>query len=80
MRLLALLLISILSLTAQETRGVIAGRVLDPTGAAITGAIVLVTNTGTNNTVRAQSNDTGYYEANFLLPGDYRLTTEMTGF
>ncbi|MBL8233114.1 MAG: TonB-dependent receptor, partial [Bryobacterales bacterium] len=25
-------------------------------------------------------NDTGYYEANFLLPGDYRLTTEMTGF
>src|SRR5438045_65558 len=65
---------------AQETRSVISGRVLDPQGAAVAGAVVTVTNTETNTTMTLRTNDTGYYEANFLLPGNYQMRTEMAGF
>jgi len=66
--------------SAQETRGAIFGRVLDPQSAAITGAKVSVSNLDTNTIVRVQSNETGYYEANLLLPGNYQVTVEATGF
>lgn len=65
---------------AQETRGVIFGRVLDTQSAAVAGATVLVTNTATNAVATLTSNDTGYYEANFLIAGNYRVTTQMSGF
>ncbi len=67
-------------LAAQETRSIIFGRVLDPQGAAVAGATVLVVNTETKNTARLKSNATGYYEANLLLPGAYRVTAETAGF
>ena len=53
----------------QETRSTIYGRVLDPQNASVAGAIVAVTNMDTNNTTRLRTNETGYYEANLLLPG-----------
>lgn len=65
---------------AQETRSVISGRVLDPLGAAVAGAVVTLTNTETNAPMTLRTNETGYYEANFLLPGNYQMTTEMAGF
>src|SRR5258708_26109670 len=68
------------AVSAQETRSVIFGRVTDPQGAAVPGAAVSVINTGTNTAVNLTTNDTGYYEANFLLPGGYRVTTTMSGF
>ncbi len=46
-------------LHAQETRGMIFGRVLDPTGSAVVGAQVTVTNVDTRATVRLATNDTG---------------------
>ncbi|MEX2261694.1 MAG: carboxypeptidase-like regulatory domain-containing protein [Bryobacteraceae bacterium] len=68
------------SASAQETRSTIFGRVLDQQNAAVAGAAVVVTNVDTNATTRLRSNETGYYEANLLLPGNYHVTAEMLGF
>lgn len=65
---------------AQEYRGTISGRVVDPTGAAVTGALIEVVNIATNTSVRAVTNETGNYQVPFLLPGDYLVRVEMRGF
>lgn len=46
----------------------------------MTGASVVVTNVGTGTSAALKTNETGYYEATLLLPGDYRVTAEATGF
>jgi len=68
------------ALAAQETRGVIFGRVLDPSGAPVAGAAVAVENTDTNTSADLLANPTGYYEANLLLPGNYRVSAAVSGF
>lgn len=68
------------ALLAQETRGSIRGRVVDASGAVIPNATVKVTNVATNVTVSAQSGADGNYEIPFLLPGNYTLAAELTGF
>ena len=65
---------------AQETRSMIYGRVLDPQSSAVAGAKVMVTNTDTNTSAPLTANETGYYEANLLLPGNYLVTAEAAGF
>jgi hypothetical protein len=67
-------------LPAQETRGTLSGRVLDSSGAAIAGAQVQVTNSETNHIARLTTNETGYYEAPLLQPGDYQVAVEAPGF
>jgi hypothetical protein len=66
--------------SAQETRGMIFGRVLDSSSAAVVGASVLVSNTETNISVQLTTNETGYYEASLLMPGTYRISAQLTGF
>jgi hypothetical protein len=68
------------NLQAQETRGMIFGRVLDPQDSAVVGARVTVTNTETNVSVNRETNEVGYYEATLLLPGTYQISTESEGF
>ena len=77
-----LLALSLLCLPAlaQESRGSIQGRVTDPSDAPVAGAGVLVENRDTGTTVRLTANPTGHYEANLLLPGNYRVTAESSGF
>jgi Carboxypeptidase regulatory-like domain len=65
---------------AQETRGTIHGRILDPTGAAVQNASVLVENVEMNTATRLSTNPTGYYEATLLLAGTYRISAEIAGF
>jgi hypothetical protein len=65
---------------AQESRGSIAGRVIDPQGAVIPGANVTVANTDTNATTRSATNAAGYFEVNLLNPGNYSVTVESAGF
>jgi hypothetical protein len=65
---------------AQEARGAITGRVSDPSGGVIPGATVTVTNTATNESRRLTTNETGYYEANFLEPSAYTVAVESGGF
>ena len=75
---LAMLLPALLA--AQESRGAITGRVTDPQGAVVPNAQVAVTNTQTNETRRTVTNETGYYEVNFLEPSTYTITVEAPGF
>lgn len=68
------------ALHAQEARGAITGRISDPQGGIIPNAVVTVTNTQTNESRRIVTNETGYYEANFLEPSTYSVRAESAGF
>lgn len=68
------------ALRAQEARGTITGRVLDPSGAVVAGAEIRTTNVATGATVSGRSNEAGNYAIPYLLPGTYTLTAEMAGF
>ena len=77
-----LLAVSLFCLTgfAQETRSSVYGKVLDSQGAAIAGATVIIRNAETGVTTNQKTNHAGYYEASLLLPGQYEVTGEFTGF
>jgi len=77
---ICILLLAAFASHAQEVRSVIFGRVLDPSQAAVSGAAVTVTNTGTNVSATLRTNDTGYYEANLLVAGSYQVRVEAQGF
>ncbi|HEY1302969.1 MAG TPA: carboxypeptidase-like regulatory domain-containing protein [Vicinamibacterales bacterium] len=64
---------------AQETRGNISGTVRDPQG-VVPGASITITNVDTNISQHLLTNESGYYEAPLLNPGNYTVTVEMTGF
>jgi len=65
---------------AQDPRGSITGKVIDPQNAVVPGAAVVVTNTATNVSGHAAANQTGYFEVNFLDPGPYSVSVESSGF
>ncbi len=77
---LAVLLCLGVSAWAQDSRGSITGRVVDPQAAVIPGATLTATNQQTNAVSKTVSNQTGYYEFNLLNPGHYTLTAEAPGF
>jgi hypothetical protein len=64
----------------QEVRATITGTVTDPTGAAVSGAIVTVTNTATNASVTTQTTESGNYATPFLAPGRYTVAVAQPGF
>jgi len=68
------------TLSAQEFRGTILGRVSDPTGAVVPGAKVTVTNQDTNVPMNVETNAEGNYVAPFVLPGRYRVVVAAKGF
>src|SRR5664279_4768316 len=65
---------------AQESRGSITGKVTDTQSGVVPNASVVVTNAATNVANRVSTNQTGYYEVNFLIPGTYTVAAEMKGF
>ncbi len=77
---LATLLLAAGAAFAQESRGAITGRVIDTQAGVVPGAKVAVTNAATNETRRGETNPTGYYEFNYLEPGNYTVTVEASGF
>lgn len=62
-----------------STRGTIAGLVVGPSGQAISGAKVTVTNLRTNASEEKITNDAGYFEADSLPPGHYKLSAISPG-
>lgn len=66
--------------SAQESRGTILGRILDPTGVGVPNAQVKVTNPATGITNSATSNSEGNYFVPYLVPGKYSVSVELTGF
>jgi len=67
-------------LNAQDTRGQIVGRVVDPSGAVVAGASVEGRNTASNVRTVAKTNDRGDYVLPFLIPGEYEVVIQMQGF
>jgi hypothetical protein len=65
---------------AQTTLGTITGRILDPSGASVTGARITATHTGTGVVYRTASNDAGNYVLQQLPVGGYELSAEAPGF
>jgi len=65
---------------AQRSTGTVAGTVLDPTGAVVSGAKVTVTNMGTNVARTFVTDNSGAFMFPSMDPGRYRLTAEKTGF
>ena len=66
--------------SAQESRGTIAGMVMDAQAAGIPKARVIVTNLETGVDAVLETNERGAYAAPLLLPGPYRLAAEHEGF
>jgi hypothetical protein len=69
-------------LVAQTTisTGSIQGFVIDPTGAVVSGAKVSIRSKGTNQTMVTTTNSSGTYASGALVPGDYELRIEASGF
>jgi hypothetical protein len=65
---------------AQEYRGTILGRVIDPSGAVVAGASVAARHVETGVITKSTSNEAGNYQIPFLLPGQYTVSVECGGF
>jgi hypothetical protein len=65
---------------AQTTTGSIFGTIADSTGGLIPNATVTVKNVATGITQTATSNGSGNYVFPSVAPGDYTVTTQITGF
>src|SRR5687768_8546232 len=66
--------------SSAQTSAEITGLVKDPTGAAVSGAGVTVTNKATGATRKITTNSEGLYSFPSLPPGTYELRVEQTGF
>ena len=64
----------------QSNYAVLGGSVLDPQNAVIVGASVQLTSLGTRAARRAITNDQGLFQITGLLPGDYELKIDASGF
>src|SRR6267143_2759641 len=65
---------------AQNESATLSGRVSDPTGAAVVGAEVVLTNVETNVEQRTKTNGAGLYVFTGVHPGMYRVAAVSTGF
>ncbi len=65
---------------AQDTRARVQGLVKDPSGAVVAGANVTLTNDNTGVRAQQTTNQSGQYLFDFVLPGTYTVSVEMTGF
>ena len=68
------------ALYGQAITGSLLVHVTDATGAVVVGARLKLTRTQTNVSFQAQTDDRGSYIYPQLLPGQYQLTVERTGF
>lgn len=65
---------------AQQTESRIVGRILDPSGAAMPGATITITNLDTGVSRTDVSGGDGTFTVTNLGPGRYTLTAELDGF
>jgi outer membrane receptor protein involved in Fe transport len=66
--------------SAQALYGSVVGNVSDDSGAAVPGATVTATNSGTGSKADTISDQDGSYSFRNLLPGTYELAISMQGF
>ena len=77
----ALIFILFLSpLQAQNANASVKGTVTDPSGAAVSGATVDLTNLGTEEHRESKTSDAGTYDFASLPPGEYEVRAKAAGF
>lgn len=69
-----------IKINGQETRGAIRGLVMDPNNAPVPGAKVTVKDTERGTSITVTSNSDGFFQANYLLSGNYLVSVEASGF
>lgn len=74
------LLLSPQSLTAQTSKGILAGVVRDSSGAVVPQAAVTVTNEATGEKRSVSASRDGSYRVDAISPGNYNLTASSSGF
>lgn len=78
---IALLLSGLLIASGQSlVSGDISGTVLDPKGAAVTGAVVMATSKETGSVSSTTTSGTGLYRFSLLKPGAYMVAVSANGF
>jgi hypothetical protein len=77
---LATVLMSAASASAQTSLATLRGKVLDQEGGVLPGATVTVRQTETNTTRTGVTNETGQFYVPSLPAGTYEVTIEMQGF
>jgi hypothetical protein len=77
-----LMTLGIVPVLAQTTisTGSIVGTVTDPSGAVVSGAKVMITNKATGQVITTTTTSTGNYASGALIPGDYTVRVEASGF
>jgi hypothetical protein len=78
--LVSVLVLAVGTLTAQQTSGSAVGTVTDNTGAVVSGAAVTLTNVDTGDRRTATTNSNGDYQFVNLIPGNYKVDIENSGF
>jgi hypothetical protein len=73
-------LLSVAPLLAQSPNATITGLVLDPSGAVIAGAEIVVVNDATGVQYTTKTNGEGIYVVPSLPPGSYRIQVSNSGF
>src|ERR1700681_4292925 len=68
------------TMLAQTFYGSIVGTVTDTSGAAVPGAKVILSSTGTADRRTAESDSSGTYQFLHLVPGVYQIAIEASGF
>jgi hypothetical protein len=68
------------ALAQTPATGTISGRVFDPSGLAVAGALVAVSSPALQGRRTATSSDQGDYVIPFLPPGQYAVSSERAGF
>lgn len=67
-------------LAAAQNNATLQGTVTDPSGAAVPGATVTVTDQATGTIRTTQTTNTGFYQVAQLLPGQYTVAIAKAGF
>ena len=80
MKALAIGMLIFAGIVFGQTFGEVTGRVTDPTGAAVPGSEITITNTNTNAARQTVTTDAGDYTFPSLAPGSYKLRVEHAGF
>jgi Carboxypeptidase regulatory-like domain/TonB dependent receptor len=66
--------------SAQDGRGTVTGTIKDASGSVIPGATVTITNVAMGTSVTVVSNEVGFFQAPYLVPGTYQVSAELSGF
>src|SRR6185295_16208833 len=75
-----LLTLTSIPAAAQGQSSAVQGRVVDESGGALPGVVVLVTHQGSGTFRQVVSNVDGSYFVTGILPGPYRITADLAGF